>query len=46
MHPILVEMLQKPVGWLTIAGMVIMLAMPFVVRAYIRKWMREEQQDK
>ncbi|MGY0504774.1 hypothetical protein [Luteimonas sp. e5] len=43
MHPIWVEMLQKPVGWMTIIGMVIMLVMPFVVRSFIRKRMREEE---
>ncbi|WP_158601791.1 hypothetical protein [Solilutibacter pythonis] len=42
MHPMLVEMLQKPVGWLTIIGAVILIGMPFVVRAFIRKQMREE----
>ena len=42
MHPIWVEMLQKPVGWLTIIGGIIIIALPFVVRAFIRKQMREE----
>lgn len=42
MHPIWVEMLQKPVGWLTIIGGIILIGMPFVVRAFIRKQMREE----
>ncbi|WP_165688547.1 hypothetical protein [Solilutibacter tolerans] len=46
MHPIWVEMLQKPVGWLTIIGGIILIAMPFVVRAFIRKQMREEDRRK
>lgn len=43
MHPILVEMLQKPVGWLTIIGAVILIAIPFVGRAFIRKQMRKDE---
>ena len=39
-------MLQKPVGWLTIIGGIILIAMPFVVRAFIRKQMREEDRRK
>lgn len=46
MHPIWVEMLQKPVGWLTIIGGVIIIALPFVVRAFIRKQMREEDKQR
>ncbi len=42
MHPILVEMLQKPVGWLTIIGAVILVGVPFVIRAFIRKQERDE----
>lgn len=46
MHPVLVEMLQKPVGWLTLAGGIILIAMPFVVRAFIRKQMEAEARQK
>ena len=42
MHPILVEMLQKPVGWLTIIGAVILVGVPVVIRAFIRKQERDE----
>jgi len=45
MHPIWVEMLQKPVGWLTIIGGIILIGMPFAVRAFIRKQMREEDKQ-
>lgn len=46
MHPVLVEMLQKPVGWLTIIGAVILVGMPFVIRAFIRKQERDESRKR
>ena len=45
MHPMLVEMLQKPVGWLTIIGGLVIIILPFYVRGFIRKQMREEEQQ-
>lgn len=42
MHPILREVLTEPVGWLTIAGALIMLAMPVATALFIRRRMREE----
>src|SRR5690606_17825691 len=35
MHPILREVLTEPVGWLTIAGALIMFAMPVVTALFI-----------
>lgn len=46
MHPILVEMLHKPVGWLTIIGALILIAIPFVGRAFIRRQIRKEEQQR
>ena len=45
MHPIWAGMLQKRMGWLTIIGGIIIIALPFVVRAFIRKQMREEDKQ-
>jgi len=42
MHPILREVLTEPVGWLTIAGGLIILAMPVATALFIRRRMREE----
>ena len=42
MHPILREVLTEPVGWLTIAGGLIILAMPVATALLIRRRMREE----
>ena len=46
MHPILRDMLTQPVGWLTIIGGIILIGMPFVVRAFIRKQMRDEERGR
>ena len=46
MHPIMREMFAEPVGWLTIIGGIIIIALPFVVRAFIRKQMREEDRQR
>lgn len=46
MHPVLVEVFQKPVGWLLIGVMAISIIMPFVIRAFIQKKMREEESSK
>lgn len=36
MHPILVELLARPVGWLTIGGALIMLGLAVGVPLFIR----------
>ncbi|MDO5610843.1 MAG: hypothetical protein Q4G62_08780 [Pseudomonadota bacterium] len=46
MHPVLVEVLQKPVGWLLIGVMAISIVMPFVLHLFIKKKMREEERGK
>lgn len=45
MHPILREMLYEPVGWLTIAGGLIILFMPLVTALFIRRRMREDARN-
>ncbi len=45
MHPILREMLTEPVGWLTIAGGLIILGMPLATALFIRRRMRDEAAD-
>lgn len=42
MHPVLVEMLSKPVGWLTIGGGLIMLGIAVGFAVFVRRKMREE----
>ncbi len=46
MHPILREMLTEPVGWLTIAVGLIILAMPLATALFIRRRMREEAAER
>ena len=43
MHPILMELLMKPVGWLSIIGMLICLGLPLGVHLFLRKQMRESE---
>lgn len=43
MHPVLVEMLQKPVGWLMIVGTIILFGTPLAVGAFLRKKIRDEE---
>lgn len=44
MHPILHEILFTPMGWLLIAGTVIMLGIGIFLHLFIRNRMREEDQ--
>lgn len=42
MHPILREMLTEPVGWLTIAVGLVILALPLGTVLFIRRRMRQD----
>ena len=46
MHPILRDMLMQPVGWLTIAGALIILGIPLFTVLFIRRKMREDERNK
>ncbi len=46
MHPILVEIFQRPVGWLVFGGTLLMVALPFVIRAFINKQIAKEDAEK
>ena len=46
MHPVWVEMLQKPVGWLTISGALIIVGIPLFTVLFIRRKMREDERNK
>ena len=46
MHPMLREMLMKPVGWLTIAGALIILGLPLFTVLFVRRRLREEEKGK
>ena len=45
MHPILQEMLFTPMGWLVIAGFIIMLGVSVYLHVFIRNRMREEDRQ-
>lgn len=45
MHPILVELLARPVGWLTIGGAAIMLGIAIGIPLFIRHKARTEQPE-
>ena len=46
MHPMLREMLMEPVGWLTIAGALIILGLPLFTVLFVRRRLREEEKAK
>lgn len=46
MHPILHEILFTPMGWLLIAGTVIMFGIGIYLHLFIRNRMREEGQQR
>ena len=46
MHPILHEMLLRPVGWLTISGALIIVGIPLFTVLFIRRKMREDERNK
>lgn len=44
MHPIWVELLTKPVGWLSLGGSIFLLVMiPLGIHWFIRKQIREDE---
>lgn len=45
MHPVLVELLARPVGWLLIGGTLIMLGIGIGVPLFIRSRERAEAED-
>ncbi|MGY1458634.1 MULTISPECIES: hypothetical protein [unclassified Luteimonas] len=45
MHPILVELVARPVGWLLIGGTLIMLGIGIGVPLFIRSRERAEAED-
>lgn len=46
MHPILRELLMEPVGWMTLGGTVIMVAVGIGVGLFARRRMKAENQRK
>lgn len=46
MHPILREIFMEPVGWMTIIGGLVIIGLPLVLGMFLRRKMREEQDDK
>ncbi|GGK14934.1 hypothetical protein [Luteimonas terricola] len=45
MHPVLVEILARPVGWLLIGGTLIMIGIGFGVPLFIRSRERAEAEE-
>lgn len=44
MHPILVELLTKPVGWLSLGGSIFLLVMvPLGIHLFLRKQIRDDE---
>lgn len=44
-HPILVELLARPVGWLTIGGALIMAGLAIGIPLFILRQAKREQQE-
>ena len=43
MHPIVVELFTKPVGWMTLGGLGFIILMGLYIWWFARKKMREEE---
>ncbi|QOW19284.1 hypothetical protein INQ41_11735 [Lysobacter ciconiae] len=44
MHPILVELLTKPVGWLSLGGSIFLLVMvPLGIHLFLRRQIRNDE---
>ena len=43
MHPILMDIFTRPVGWLAIGGSIVMVGIAFAVAMFVRKKVREEE---
>lgn len=45
MHPMVRELFATPVGWMTVIGIGFMIGMGIYIRAFLRRKMREEDQQ-
>jgi hypothetical protein len=45
MHPILTEILAKPVGWLAIGGSIVMAGIGLAVFLFVRKQVMADKHD-
>lgn len=45
MHPIVSELLTKPVGWMTLGGIAFMIGMAVYLWWFVRRKMREEERE-
>ena len=45
MHPILVEILTRPVGWLAIGGSLVMVGVGVTLFLFVRRKIREEERS-
>ncbi|HWS78726.1 MAG TPA: hypothetical protein VN205_10185 [Thermomonas sp.] len=43
MHPILMEILARPVGWLAIGGSLVMVGVGLTLFLFVRRKIREEE---
>lgn len=43
MHPILMEILARPVGWLAIGGSIVMVGIGVAMFLFVRRKIREEE---
>ena len=46
MHPMVRELFATPVGWMTVIGIGFMIGMGIYIRAFLRRKMREEDQQR
>lgn len=46
MHPVLVEILTRPVGWLAIGGSLIMVGVGVALFLFVRKQVQAEERER
>ena len=46
MHPVLVEILTRPVGWLAIGGSLIMAGVGVALFLFVRRQVQAEERDR
>ena len=46
MHPILVEILTRPVGWLAIGGSLVMVGVGLVLFLFVRRQVQAEERNR
>ena len=46
MHPILVEILTRPVGWLAIGGSLVMVCVGLFLFLFVRKQVQDEERHR